>query len=56
MTKLSKETIATMAIDMTIMDAIEKGFIKTKEDMISYMESETFKKACKSYMQIIEQN
>ena len=56
MKTLSKETIAEMAIKMTILDAIEKGKIKTSEDMNSYMESETFEKACKSYMQVIETN
>lgn len=52
---LSKETIAEKSIELVIMDAIEKGFIKTSADMQAYMQSEVFENACLSYMTMFEE-
>ena len=52
MTALSTATEATkveFAAQMVIMDAIEKGHTD-RDDLLSYMESETFEKAVNGYL------
>lgn len=48
MTTLSNETKMQTAIQMVIMDAIEKGNT-TASELIDYMKSEVFEKAVKNY-------
>ncbi len=45
---------AQLAIDMVIMDAIERGHTDTN-DLIRYMNTTTFEKAVKSYISMIEE-
>ncbi len=49
MTNLSTETKTKTAIQMVIMDAIEKGHTNTNE-LIDYMKSKVFEKAVKNYI------
>jgi len=46
---------AEKSIELVIMDAIEKGFVKTTEDIKAYMQSEVFESACLRYMDLFEQ-
>ena len=55
MKTLSIETKTQAAIQMVIMDAIEKGYTNTNE-LISYMKSEVFEKAVKNYVLLFNQN
>ena len=48
------EPSAQIAIQLVIMDAIERGHTKPSE-LIRYMESETFEKAVKSYLLMMEE-
>jgi hypothetical protein len=52
MKNLNIETKAKLAIQMVILDAIEKGHTNTKE-LISYMSSKVFEKAVKNYISLI---
>jgi len=45
-------TTAQLAIDMVIMDAIERGYT-APNDLIRYMNTTTFEKAVKSYISMI---
>ncbi len=45
-------TTAQLAIDMVIMDAIERGHTDAN-DLIRYMNTTTFEKAVKSYISMI---
>ena len=55
MENLSIETKTQAAIQMVIMDAIEKGHTNSAE-LISYMKSEVFGKAVKNYVELFNQN
>ncbi len=55
MKNLSTKTKIQAAIQMVIMDAIEKGHTNTNE-LISYMKSEVFEKAVKNYVSFFNQN
>lgn len=46
------ETKTEIAIKMVLLDAIEKGHTKTNE-LVRYMESKTFKKAVKAYLELM---
>ena len=50
---LSKEAKAEIAIQLVIMDAIEKGHTATAE-LCEYMKSETFLKSVNEYVSLIE--
>lgn len=52
MTNLTKATKTEVAIQMVIMDAIEKGHTNTSE-LVEYMNSLIFKKAVKDYLSLI---
>lgn len=52
MTTLIKTSKTEIAIQMVIMDAIEKGHTNTNE-LIEYMKSEVFAKAVKGYLQLM---
>ena len=49
MKTLSTETKTQTAVQMVIMDAIEKGHTNASE-LIEYMKSEVFQKAVKNYI------
>ena len=49
---VSRETMASAAMKMVIMDAIEKG--ATQQDIIDFMKTEECKKAVQSYMDMFE--
>lgn len=53
MTTLSNETKMQTAIQMVIMDAIEKGHTNSNE-LIDYMKSETFEFAVKNYLELLK--
>ena len=55
MNNLSIETKTQAAVQMVIMDAIEKGHTNASE-LISYMKSEVFEKAVKNYVSLFNQN
>lgn len=44
----NNETITSIAIEMVILDAIEKGHTNASE-LVEYMKSEVFKNAVKNY-------
>jgi len=50
--KTLNATAAQLAIDMVIMDAIERGHTDPN-DLIRYMNTTTFEKAVKSYISMI---
>ena len=52
MKNLTIETKTELAIQMVIMDAIEKGHTNSNE-LVKYMKSEVFTKAVQSYILII---
>lgn len=52
MNNISKETRAEMACQMALMDAIERG-LTTSEQAVAFMASETFDRAAKSYLEMI---
>jgi hypothetical protein len=52
MKNLNIETKAKLAIQMVILDAIEKGHTNTNE-LISYMSSKVFEKAVKNYISLM---
>ena len=52
MTKLSNKTKMQVAVQMVIMDAIEKGHTNTNE-LIEYMKSDVFEKAVKNYLTLL---
>ena len=52
MANLSNEKRTEIAINMVILDAIEKGHTNTQE-LISYMKSKVFDEAVKNYIKII---
>ena len=51
MKNLSNETKTEVAIQMVIMDAIEKGHTN-KNELVEYMKSEVFESAVKNYLQM----
>lgn len=51
--KLSKEGKAEIAIQLVIMDAIERGHTNTAE-LCEYMKSETFLKSVFEYISLME--
>lgn len=51
MKNLTIETKTEMAIQMVIMDAIEKGYTNPNE-LIQYMKSQVFEKAVKNYISL----
>ncbi len=51
---LSTQTKTQTAIQMVIMDAIEKGHTNANE-LIDYMKSEVFETAVKNYISLIDQ-
>lgn len=53
MTTLSKASKTEIAIQMVIMDAIEKGHTNTSE-LIEYMKSLVFQNAVKSYLSLMK--
>ena len=55
MANLSNEKRTEIAINMVILDAIEKGHTNTQE-LISYMKSKVFDEAVKNYIKIININ
>ena len=55
MKNLSNETKTQTAIQMVIMDAIEKGHTNSNE-LIEYMKSEVFEKAVKNYINLFNNN
>ena len=55
MRNLSIKTKTQTAIQMVIMDAIEKGHTNTNE-LIDYMKSNVFEKAVKNYISILNEN
>lgn len=54
MKNLSNKTKTEAAIQMVIMDAIEKGYTNSAE-LISYMKSDVFEKAIKNYILLFNQ-
>ena len=48
-----KKIIAKKAIEMTLLDAIEKGHIDSK-GLIAYMKSATYKRAVDGYISTME--
>ena len=54
MKNLSNETKTQTAIQMVIMDAIEKGHTNSNE-LIEYMKSEVFEKAVKNYISMFNE-
>jgi len=48
-----EKAILTKAVEMTILDAIEKGHTNSAE-LIEYMKSATFEKAVKNYVELIK--
>jgi hypothetical protein len=52
MNTLTNQAKTELAVKMVVLDAIEKGHTNTSE-LISYMSSETFKKAVENYKSII---
>ena len=52
MLNLSNATKTTTAIQLTVMDAIEKGHTNADE-LIEYMKTETFGKAVKTYVSLM---
>lgn len=50
---LSNTAATQTAIQMVIMDAIEKGHTDTQE-LIYYMQSEVFEKAVKNYVELLK--
>jgi hypothetical protein len=54
MKTLSNKTKTQTAIQMVIMDAIEKGHTSANE-LIDYMKSEVFEKAVKNYISMFNQ-
>jgi hypothetical protein len=54
MKNLSNETKTQTAIQMVIMDAIEKGHTNANE-LIEYMKSEVFEKAVKNYISMFNE-
>jgi hypothetical protein len=54
MKNLSNETKTQTAIQMVIMDAIEKGH-KNANELIEYMKSEVFEKAVKNYISMFNE-
>jgi hypothetical protein len=55
MKNLSNETKTQAAIQMVIMDAIEKGHTNAK-DLIDFMKSEIFEKAVQNYIAMFNEN
>jgi hypothetical protein len=53
MTTISNTTATQTAIQLVIMDAIEKGHIN-KNDLIEFMKSEVFEKAVKNYVKLLK--
>ena len=53
MKDLSNKTKMQVAVQMVIMDAIEKGHTNANE-LIEYMKSEVFEKAVKNYLVLLE--
>lgn len=51
--KISKQAKAEIAIQLVIMDAIEKGHTDTAE-IVEYMKSETFFKSVAEYISLME--
>lgn len=51
--KLSKEGKAKIAIQLVIMDAIERGHTNTSE-LCEYMKSDTFLNSVKEYISLME--
>ena len=54
MKNLSPETKAQAAVQMVIMDAIEKGHTNSNE-LIQYMKSDVFEKAVKAYLSFLNE-
>lgn len=54
MKNLSNETKTQTAIQMVIMDAIEKGHTKANE-LTEYMKSEVFEKSVKNYISMFNE-
>ena len=54
MKNLSNETKTQTAIQIVIMDAIEKGHTNANE-LIEYMKSEVFEKAVKNYISMFDE-
>ena len=52
MAKITKKLATEKAIEMVLMDAIEKGHTG-KNGLIPYMKSETFKRAVLSYREML---
>jgi hypothetical protein len=54
MIEITKETKITMAIQLVVMDAMEKGHTDT-EEIIEYMKTDVFHKAVKNYVAIMDE-
>jgi len=48
-----KKTPLELAIQLTIMDAIEKGHHK-RDDLMGYMKTDVYRKSVESYVELIE--
>ena len=55
MKTLSKETRLLAAIQLVLMDSIEKGYTNADE-LIEYMKTERFQKAVESYVELMQIN
>jgi hypothetical protein len=55
MTNLANTTKTEVAIQMVIMDAIEKGHTNAAE-LIDYMKSKVFEKAVRNYTSMLDQS
>jgi len=54
MIEITKETKITMAIQLVVMDAMEKGHTDTDE-LIEYMKTDVFHKAVKNYVALMDE-
>lgn len=54
MIEITKETKIRMAIQLVVMDAMEKGHTDT-EEIIEYMKTDVFHKAVKNYVAIMDE-
>ena len=54
MIEISKETKIMMAIQLVVMDVMEKGLTNT-DKILEYMKTELFQKAVKSYVSIMDE-
>lgn len=54
MNNLVTETTAQLAIDMVMLDAIERG-AENATDLVMYMKTSNFLNAVKTYMSLIEE-